>query len=652
MARDIDAYQLLRSFAHRNSLSEFEYRAFAQAVQRQARLSDQSEPVFRDLSLNPDTVLVPRLFLLAKERKISLEMAGNEIRAVVLPEHYAEVFFQEYRRMDENPDVPFPDEDSLKVIVPGEWIQSLALDTDLASTSDASGERAVPLFRVVFSDNVRALVVPSAYVPDKLLEYAVLKIRQYLRKGTNKEYMQSKLLAAFSGKEGQLKDALSAVMTKPTEAVAAIKDSGSDFTFSFWAYLLTAIKKDLEKRNDKTPEDVAVDQAALLCEFYANHYKGKAQRLADIEAALKALDAGMRKPPYYYSLDDVLGFKDQKGMPLLGLLSRDELEARLREKCVKADQGRLPEFLLVSCAGSAGGSRRLFVAKDRVLLLAMRQVAEARAEIRSRIIESWRVLLEDYRSCEAMEDDEAFRGELLDQVETRFPILAALIHDRLLPLVHEEAASKAEAPPELDRLFYKGDLAPIDELLDLQRKALIVDARMLLPFWYSVPILAGLARLFRRLSQRAADGPKRSKRRGKAEPPVAKIAQAPEAPGKGGDRRAEFAVAAAKVAKSLTPSGYSVEEYLVDLEARWNTQINPESKKNLTEDVNSLVRDYLRGLLRTMRGSTFTVERVKSLAATLADSPSLMRIKNHQALEQYIQLYMAKVLCAAKPRSR
>lgn len=647
MPRDIDVYQLLRSFAHRNSVSEFEYRPFAEAVRRQARLSNQTEPIFRDLALNPDLVLVPRLLRLVKERKVSLEMLGNEIHSVILPEHYAEVFFQEYRRMDENPDVPFPDEDSLKVLVPGEWIQSLNLDTDLASISESGAEKPVLLYRILFPDEVRPLVVPSAYVPDKLLEYSVLKIRQYLRKGANKEYMQSKLLGAFGGKEGQLKDALGAVMTKPTEALAAIKGSGSDFTFSFWAYLVSAIKKDLEKKTDKVSEDWATDQAAFVCEFYANLYKGKAQRLVDLEVALRGLDSGIRKPPYYHSLDDILSFKDAKGLPLLGAVGREELESRLREKCVKAEEGALPEILVVNYGSTAeASSRRAFIAKDHALLLALRQLTEARADLRARFVEAWRILLEDFRSCEAMEGDEAFRRELSSQVDARYPILANLLREHLLPLVYTEALSKNEAPPELARLFYKGEIAPVEELLDLQRKTLLVDARMLLPFWYSVPILASLARLFRRLGQKSA---KRSVRPKQAEKKneAAAAAKAPAA-----DRRAEFAAAAAKVAKSLTPAGYSLEEYLVELEGRWNTQITHESKHDLTEDVNSLVRDYLRGVLRTMRGSTFTLERVKNLAATLADSPTLMRIKNHQALELYIQLYMTKVLCASKPRSR
>jgi hypothetical protein len=60
--------------------------------------------------------------------------------------------------------------------------------------------------------------------------------------------------------------------------------------------------------------------------------------------------------------------------------------------------------------------------------------------------------------------------------------------------------------------------------------------------------------------------------------------------------------------------------------------------------VNSLVRDFLRGVLRTMKASAFTADRVKSLAANLADTAALQKIKNHSALELYIQLYMIRVL--------
>jgi hypothetical protein len=648
MARGIDVYQIIRSFAHRNNLSELDYKTFAQAIQRQARLSDQSEPVYRDLSLNPDIVLVPRLFLLSKERKLVLQTVGNEIRSIILPEHFAEAFLQEYRRMDENPDVPFPDEDSLQIVVPGEWIQTIAVDTDLGSLSDAGAEaaadRRTPLYRISFPDGVRPLVVPSAFIPDKLLECAVLKLRQYLRKGANKEYMYNKLINAFPGKENQLKDAIGAVLTKPLESVRGILSSDSDFTYPFWAYFVSAIKKDLDKKQDKTPEDSSYHQSAILCEFFVNHYKGKAQRLQDLEAAMKSLDLALRKPPYHFSLDEILVFRDAKGAFVLGKFGKDELESRIRAKSTKAEDGVLPELLILS-----SGGRQSFVAKDRALLLAVRLIAEARSELRSRMLEQWKRQLEDFRASPAMEDDAAFLDELEAQLESRFPLLAALLHSRLLPLVRDEVASRGELPPDIDRLFYKDDLIPLDELLNLSRKPLLVDAKILLPFWYTVPILSAFARLLHRLSKSRED---RAAARAQAAREALEEREAKGRAPKGQrgltakERRAEFEEAANRIAMELLPPGYGLEEYLRELEGRWNSLLNPEAKKNLTYDVDSLARDYLRGALRNMGGSSFTSERVRNLGSTLADAPTLMKIKNHQALEQYLQLYMVKVLGA------
>lgn len=632
MPKDIDVHQIVRAFASRNNLTEIEYRPFALAMARQAKQGDQANPVLRDLSINPDTILVPRLLKLAKDRSLSLEMVGSEIGKIVLPEHYAGVFLQEYTRMDESSDVPFPDEDSMKTIVPSEWIQAISLESDLAIIADLGEDRPVPLYRIIFPEGLKPIVIPSSFVPAKLIEYAVLKVRHYLRRGGNKEFLYNKLLYAFASKEQILKDAFSLVLTRPYEAIEELRKSSSDFTFSFWAYLSSHLKKDLDKKTDKTPEDLSIYQASVTCEIFANYYKGKAKRIVDLDLAYKALAVAIRKPPFHFSLEEVSLFKDGKGAPLLGKYTKEELEAWLRDATTTAKPGLLPElFIVVTVSG-----RRSYVAKDRMLPLAMRLVGEARAELRSRILEEWRRKLEEFSSLPAMEDDKAWRRELGIRLEERFPLLDALLKDRLLPLIHDELASKDEAPAELERFFYRGDLVPIDELLELPRKTMVSDARMLLPFWYSVPILAALARLFYRK-------PRTKNKTAK----VAVIEKVEETPGRGAsprDRKKEFAAAAAKVERSLLPSGMTVDEYLRELEGRWNTMLNPEAKANLTEDVNSLVRDYLRGILRSMKAETFTLERVKGLAATLAGTPTLLKIKNHSALELYIQLYMARTL--------
>lgn len=108
MGRELDVYQLVRSFAHKNALTEIDYRSFADACQRQARQSVTADPLFRDLAINPDTVLIPRLFLVAKDRKLALEMAGNDIRTIVLPERYSDAFSRSTAGSRKIPTCPFP----------------------------------------------------------------------------------------------------------------------------------------------------------------------------------------------------------------------------------------------------------------------------------------------------------------------------------------------------------------------------------------------------------------------------------------------------------------------------------------------------------------------------------------------------------------
>jgi len=638
MVRDIDILQLLRSYASKNRSAFIDYRTFSQMVQRQAAQSNRPDPIYRDLATNPDVILVPKLFQYARERNLSIKTAGGQIDSIALPEYFTEILLAEYRRLEENPDIPFPEDESIHAELPAEWVQAVSVETDLGSLIEVERDRSAPFYRLIFPEGIRPVLILSPMVADKLLEHAVLKVRQYLRKGGNKDFVQNKLSYAFPGKEMQLKESLSAILIKPYDAIRDMRTSGNDFTFPLWAYLASYMKKDIFKKVDKNAEDWSNLQAIYLCEVYNNFYKGKAQRAAEREAAFKTLEISLRKAPYNYTIDDVTNFRDLMGRPLLGKYSREELEEWLREKTTRAAPGNLPEILMpVTSHG-----QRWLVAKNRVLPLVVRLLGEARTSIRTSLIAEWKAVMEDYKSIPTMEDDAAYRKDLEERVAKGYPVLFSLISERIFSLVYNELRETPDAVPELDRFFSRGDLVSIDELLDLRRKHLVMDVRNLLPIWYTLPILSGIFAFFYRMA-----GKKRQRKErftGEPERQNESAGEKGKRASTSSDRRIEFAAAAAKVEQILLPDGYKLDEYLSVLVNRWNTLINPKAKADLTEDVNSLVRDYLRGLLRTLRPSNLTSERVKSLAATLADTPSLLKIRNHAALEEYVRLYMVRLL--------
>jgi hypothetical protein len=87
-----------------------------------------------------------------------------------------------------------------------------------------------------------------------------------------------------------------------------------------------------------------------------------------------------------------------------------------------------------------------------------------------------------------------------------------------------------------------------------------------------------------------------------------------------------------------------MEEHL----EHWNRTLDQTAKQNLTEDVNSLIRDYIRRILRTLRASSFDENRIENLAQTLVDTPSLMKIKNRDALLAYTRLYILYLISNMK----
>ncbi len=634
MARDIDVYQLLKTFASRTKNNVLDYTAFAQAIQRQAKAYDQAEPLYRDLSLHPDAVLVPRLFQLAREGRLSLQAVQNRVDLIYLPEAFTETLLAEYRRIEENPDIPFPDEDSMRLSVPPEWIQAVSVEADLPALVSFEGDRPVPIYRLVFPEGLKPVVILSVLVGDKLLEYAILKLRNYLRKGSNRDFIQQRLAGAFSGKDRMLKDALTSILIKPFDSMQAMKQGAGDFSYSFWAYLTTAVRKDLSGKSELMPDDVAAYQASYVVDVFNNHYKNLAQRGQERESAFKSLSVMLRKPPYLYSIDQIVDFRDAQGRPLLGKYSREELEAWIQERTTKAAEGALPELLIL---GSAGGSSSQVIAKETLIPYLVKALRDARASIKAAVTRDWREILADFGSSISMEDDAAFRTELEKRVEAHSPVLSSILLTALPMLVYQEGRNGREPSEELDRCFGGTRIAGADVLLDLNRKRLLADVKMMLPIWYSIPIVSWLLKLFLKGAKRRA---------GKRAVEAAASAPGPERPGQApaNSRAMEFSQMARAAEKAMLPAGRTLDEQLRALAARWNTLLDPVAKANLTEDINSLVRDYLRTTLRSMRPSAFTPDRIEMMAANLADRPNLLKIRNHQSLEEYIRLYMVKML--------
>ena len=72
--------------------------------------------------------------------------------------------------------------------------------------------------------------------------------------------------------------------------------------------------------------------------------------------------------------------------------------------------------------------------------------------------------------------------------------------------------------------------------------------------------------------------------------------------------------------------------------------ITKEANFALTEDVNSLIRDYTRRVVRTLSAQSFTKDRVENLAETLVKTPNMQKIGEEKALKEYVALYILRLV--------
>jgi hypothetical protein len=208
-------------------------------------------------------------------------------------------------------------------------------------------------------------------------------------------------------------------------------------------------------------------------------------------------------------------------------------------------------------------------------------------------------------------------------------MLSSLLQDQKLFLVHEEAKNSEKGFPEASRLFNRSALLPLHILLMIKRKELISDIKLLMPFWYSVPIISRIIAFFTHIGSRKK--PQSDEEEDKT---------LPAAP----DTVKELQNTAKEAEEALVPKNYTIDTYLEELISRWGRLVNKQAKENLVEDVNSLIRDRLRHILRFQKNNMVNRDTLDKITGAIIQAPGLQKISEQNALFLYVKLYLVKLL--------
>jgi hypothetical protein len=268
-----------------------------------------------------------------------------------------------------------------------------------------------------------------------------------------------------------------------------------------------------------------------------------------------------------------------------------------------------------------------FVCKDNVPLVLSSLLDEAKPQIKTLITVRWTKLLEDCSQESAMEDNDEFELLLARYTKKFAPSFIALLKHSQLPLLYLEKEKNKKldtkkGSADLARFFVNGRLAPFETLLQINRKVLIHEVRLMLPMWYTIPVLANIILFFKKLKKKG------------------------QSPVKGDDCDEGAATANAPslhpLEKKMVPEGHTSDSYLEELHNQWNKQINEAERRQLSEDVKSVIRQRVRNAQGSLK---LTEESLDQFAKdTMFQSSAFSHINNRESLLRYIKLYAFKLL--------
>jgi hypothetical protein len=329
-------------------------------------------------------------------------------------------------------------------------------------------------------------------------------------------------------------------------------------------------------------------------------------------------------------MDEITKFTNSKGVPLLGLYSEEDLRSWLTAKIRSGNEDELPEILVIT--GPTDEKR--YIKKRNYYDASVKLLTDARPLIKKALSDRWFAMIKGYRIEPAMKQENEFEKLLRRLVDEIIPDLMTVMTDKKLYLICDEKERETGSLPANARFFIPGGtLLPMSTILLINRKDILTGIRLLLPFWYSIPLFFALAAFFCRLKNGWSTRETEKNFPGGA-------------PARSGSAIKE---AGRKLESELVPSGDDIDSSLERLENRWNTLLNSQARQDLLTDVKTLIRDRLRQVLRGQRNVMLTRDSLENIALNIAEQNNTLRDLNDQDnLRQYIVLYMTKLLIQTK----
>ena len=630
MSKNVNLGAIMRHCAKKQESAFLNLKDFCDYLKKYSARHLENHPELVQYLEISEASLLKELEDYAARHEIYILHQFNSKVVIIVLTYYSAYFAEIYKEIIAKITVPFPVPQDLPKNIPADAIEKHDATELIERLNEKQDTKSPSLYCLIFPRDVPSILFPESVPIHILLSAAVFKIRNMLRKDEYRDYFQKKLCISNPNKEISARSFFKSFLQQQDKPEEHFELEGDDFYY--WSQLCYFIRQDFEKVKDRTAEDTNILQAISITDVWLMSIREKTAKNKYKEEAFAELEKSLSRPPYFFNMEAILRMKDSKGVLLYGQYNDEELKDFLKKLTTETVADELPKLLVFKIEGGES----YFIYKNMVFPLIVRLANEAHDVIEKDLIDKWVKAFRRYERLPEMKDNKAFEKALKTEVAQKSPALHSLLTSNFLMILNYEADHSSDS----FAVFSGGRLLSYAHLLMLNNSSILARTRLMLPFWYTMPVISWFANLFfrKKESDTNINALKNLSSENIAEDGTLSGSHKPVS------RKEVIAAAAKKISESLISPGSTLDRELDSYLKQWNKMITKEGHRQLTEDVNTLIRDYMRKVIKTISAATFTQERVQSLAETLCKTPNMQKINGGDALFMYVQLYILRLV--------
>jgi len=621
----MDLYSLLKGYAVNTKSATVNIRQFLAFASQYAAKKRLEQPDLDRWADDAETEFKGEINSLVANGRCLL-IADSKDGSVFLPGLCRDIIISAYENPEKHGGVPFLSAANMNLKIPDGCAKTVSLLSDMeVFFGHMDPEDADKIISLQFPQNYGSTLMLASMIPRRLMELALIKIQFFLSNGQNLAHIINTLNVQIKDRERALKDYIDRIISRPLDCIGGM-ERFDDFDYLFWVHFCALVKKVINAKVEIRDPDMAVLQSVYVIEVCSSLYRSSVVKKREIDAAYARLEELMDIPPYLYSTGDIAKFTTNKGIPLLNYISKQEMEAYIRNKITESKGGALPAWF--SIQGTMG--ERLYFKKEQYLPICSGMLGDVQPQVKAALVKRWTRLIKDYSSEPAMEKDSEYDKLLKKLTNNVNPVLLTALEDPKLRWAYEELERTLGTVPQEMRLFNRGTPFPFYVLYALRRKDVIAEIRFELPIWYSNPFLHAFLKFFKNLRRKkkphgqAEDGGKRAVSDKKYD---------------------KMQSSAFQIQSDIVPEGKAAAEYFESLEERWCSLRDKDTRKTMILGVKALMKDKLRQTVRLKKLTSIKREDLREIADYLiSQNSTLNKLKDQEALRVYMELYMLKLL--------